>query len=92
MNKIVKYEKDTQKHIDETSMVQLSRDLLLKVVETTGIMQSTKMTEEGLKQAKLVLNYLNAVNSTIKTRLQFFKMTGLNDKIRRVKARSKVVE
>jgi len=80
-----KYLKDKPEHIENLDLVQMSRDLLEAMVESTAIMEGKKMTENGLKEAKLVLGYLNAANNNVKTRMQWFKMTGLDDKIDRVR-------
>jgi hypothetical protein len=82
-----KYQKDKPEHIENLDLVQMSRDLLEAVIENTAILEGKKeMTEQGLKEAKLVLGYLNATNNQVKTRMQWFKMTGLESKIKRVKA------
>lgn len=91
MNKLKVYKRDSMKHVDETSLVQLSRDLLLALVESTDALSVKKMNEQNMREMKLVLNYLNAANSQIKTRMQFFRMTGLKDKINRVKEKSRVI-
>lgn len=85
-----KYQKDKPEHIENLDLVQMARDLLEAVVENTAILEGKKkMTEQGLKEAKLVLGYLNATNNQVKTRMQWFKMTGLEAKIERVRSRNK---
>ena len=74
--------------IRETELVRLSRKLLESVVSSTDILNKNKMTENGLKEAKLVLGFLNATTSAVKTKMQFFKMIGLDDKIREVAKRA----
>ena len=76
------------KHIENLDLVQMSRDLLEAMVESTAILEGKKMTEQGLKEAKMVLGYLNATNNQVKTRMQWFKMTGLESKISRIRART----
>lgn len=83
-----KYKKDMPKHIENLDLVQMSRDLLEAMVESTAILEGKKMTEQGLKEAKMVLGYLNATNNQVKTRMQWFKMTGLESKISRIRART----
>lgn len=92
MSKIQKYQKDSIKHLEESNLIQLSRDLLLKMVESSAILEGKKMTEQSLKEARLILGYLNASHNILRTRMHFFKMTGLESKIERIKATSKVAE
>ena len=77
--------KDTKDTIEQSNLVQMSRSLLDSLVESTAILNGKKMTEQGLKEAKMVLGYLNASIHATKTRMQWFKMTGLEDKIDRVR-------
>ena len=64
MKKLLKvYQKDKLEHIENLNLVQLSRDLLEAMVESTAIMEGRKMTEQGLKEAKIVLGYLNAAKN-----------------------------
>lgn len=81
-------EKDEIKHIENSSLVQLSRDLLEALVESSAILNGEKMTMTSLLEAKVVLGYLNASINATKTRMQWFRMTGLEDKIKQVKASS----
>lgn len=81
-----KYKKDRPEDIENLDLVQMARDLLEAMVESTAILEGKKMNEQGLKEAKLVLGYLNAANNNVKTRMQWFKMTGLESKINRVRA------
>lgn len=87
-----KYIKDKPEHIENLDLVQMSRDLLEAMVESTAILEGKKMTEQGLKEAKMVLGYLNAANNQVKTRMQWFKMTGLDNKIKSVKARAEKIK
>ena len=92
MKKLLKvYQKDKMEHIENLNLVQLSRDLLEAMVESTAIMEGRKMTEQGLKEAKIVLGYLNAANTNVKTRIGWFRMQGLEDKVRKVKDRTEKV-
>jgi len=89
MKKLLKvYSRDKIEHIENLNLVQLSRDLLTAMIEATALMEGQKMTEQGLKEAKLVLGYLNAANSTVKTRIGWFKMSGLQDKVKKIKERT----
>lgn len=87
-----KYKKDKPEDIENLDLVQMARDLLEAMVESTAILEGKKMTEQGLKEAKLVLGYLNAANNNVKTRMQWFKMTGLESKINSVRARASKIK
>ena len=92
MKKLLKvYQKDKMEHIENLNLVQLSRDLLEAMVESTAIMEGRKMTEQGLKEAKIVLGYLNAANANVKTRIGWFRMQGLEDKVKKVRERTEKV-
>lgn len=92
MKKLLKvYQKDTLKDIENLNLVQLSRDLLEAMVESTAILEGKKMSEQGLKEAKIVLGYLNAANSNVKTRIGWFRMSGLENKVKAVRERTKKV-
>ena len=85
-------EKDGIKHIENSSLVQLSRDLLEALVESSAILNGEKMTMTSLLEAKVVLGYLNASINATKTRMQWFRMVGLEDKIKQVKASSSKIK
>jgi len=89
MKKLLKiYSKDKIEHIENLNLVQLSRDLLTAMIEATALLEGQKMTEQGLKEAKLVLGYLNAANSTVTTRIGWFRMSGLQEKVKKVKEKT----
>jgi len=81
----MKKQKDTVDHVEESNLVQMSRELLEALVTSTAILTKRKMTEQGLKEGKLVLGYLNASLNATKARMQWFKMTGLEGKLKSVK-------
>ncbi len=84
-------EKDSIKHIEDSNLVQMSRKLLEALVESTAILNGgeSKISDKGLKEAKTVLGYLNASINATKTRVQWFRMTGLIGKIETVKKKNK---
>lgn len=81
----MKNRKDTVEHIENSDLVQMSRELLDSLVTSTAILDGKKMNEQGLKEAKTVLGYLNASINATKTRMQWFKLTGLENKVRSVR-------
>jgi len=87
MNKLQTFTRpDTIEDLKETDLVQLARRLLdATVVSTDALNGGQEINEQRLKELKLVLGFLNASNSVIKTKLQVFKMTGLPEKIAEVK-------
>lgn len=89
-NNIKKYSKDSEEYLENLDLVQMSRKLLEAVIMSTEIMDNKekRMTWQGLKEAKLVLGYLNAANNQVRTRMQWFKMTNLEKKIESVKAKN----
>ena len=89
-NKII-VKPDTIEDIKKNDLMQLANDLLGSVVRGTDMLSlsANDMSPEKLKEAKLVLGYLNAANSIIKTKMQFFKMTGLDKKLKSIKDSAK---
>lgn len=77
--------------IKNQDIVRLSRKLLDSVVRQTGILTKNKMTDDDLRRAKLVQGYLNASLNSIKTKMQFFRMIGLVEKIDAVKKKSETL-
>lgn len=85
----MRYKPDTLDDVEKSDLIQLSRDLLEATVTSTKILDLNEMSPGKLQEAKVVLGFLNAANNTMKTKMQFFKMIGLDDKINAVKASSK---
>ena len=81
--------KDTMKHVEESNLIQLSRELLSSIVDSTKILDLKEMTPDKLKESKVVLGFLNAADRAMKTKMTYFKMTGVGDKVSAVKHRSK---
>jgi len=91
MKKLAKYTvgiADTPEDVRQTDLVKLSSALLRATVDSTGYLNMSKMTEEKLKEAKVILGFVNATNSVIKTKMQVFKMLGLDEKVAVVKKAS----
>lgn len=80
---------DTMEDVLETDIIQMSRALLEAVVDSTGLMGLQEMTPEKLKEGKLVLGFLNATRNAVNTRMQIFKLVGLDDKMDAIRDRAK---
>lgn len=90
---IAKYSPDTIEDLSKTDLVKLSRDLLGKIIENTQIMDTDiEFNQERLKQANTVLGFLNASIGATKAKMHFFRLTGLDEKIKAVKQKSKDAE
>jgi len=79
---------DTLEHIKENNILQLTQELLDKVIVSTDALKQKKMTPERMKEYRLTLGYVNAVNTSIKTKLIYFRMTDLDLKLAAVKESS----
>lgn len=84
-----KHTPDTLSDIGNSDLVQLSRDLLEAVVGSTKILNLDEMTPQKLQESKMVLGFLNAADKTMKTKMQYFQMTGLSEKVAQVRSKAK---
>ena len=80
---------DTMEDVTETDIIQMSRSLLEAYVDATGVFKITEMTPESLKNGKLLLGFLNATRNAVNTRMQIFKLVGLDDKMDAIRDRAK---
>ena len=53
------------------------QELLDASIDSSDILTAKKMTPDGLREAKMVLGFLNATNNIVKTRMQFYKTFGV---------------
>lgn len=81
---------DTMSTVGESNLIQKSKELLDAVVDSTKILEKTEMDEKGLKEASVVLGFLNAANNTMKTKMNYYKMMGVGDKVKSIKKRNSV--
>ena len=87
MNNIkTRYAPDTMEHIKKSDLIQLSRNILDATVQSTKVLEIDEMTPMKLQEAKLVLGFLNSANNVMKTKMQFFKMAGLEKKVEAIKS------
>ena len=84
-----RYKPDTMQDIKDSDLIKLSRNLLDSIVTSTDMLNPKNVTPERLQEAKVVLGYLNASNNALKTKMQYFKMVGIGDKIKAVQRKSK---
>lgn len=71
------------------TFVNLAKDLLSSSIESSQIMAQQPYTPETSKYAKLTLGYLNAFLNSYKTRMSYWKMTGVKEKIAAIQKTSK---
>ena len=88
-NEIALKKPDTLETIEQDDVLQLTRNLLDATVKATDMLNITEFTPEKLKEAKMVLGYINAVRGLMTTKLQVFKMTGINEKVKIIREVSK---
>ncbi len=79
---------DTLEDIGQSSLVQLSSELLDAVVQSSGIKKMEKMGEDEIKQARVVLGFLNAADKVMRTKIQYFKMANIDEKVAALKDRA----
>jgi hypothetical protein len=79
---------DTVEDIRDTDIVKLSRKLLNSVVDSTGVLNVKKMTPDKLAEARVVLGYLNATTKAVQTKIAFFRLVGVTDKIKVIEKRA----
>ena len=70
--------------VKKSNLIQLSRGLLNSIVESTDLLNPKQMTPAKLGEAKVVLGFLNASLKALQTKMQYFKMIGVNGKIKAV--------
>lgn len=76
-----------------SKLVSLSKELLDAVVQSSGIRDwDSAMNESQIKEARIVLGFLNSTDRLMKTKLQVFRMTGLDKKLEAVKEHSSQME
>jgi len=80
---------DTMEDVEKSDLLKTAGKLLNATVNATDILNLKEMTPVKLKESKLVLGYLNATNSIMKTKMTLFKMVGLGDKVKNAKRYSK---
>lgn len=76
--------------IEKTNIVNKANNLLDSIVESTSAMIPQEVNEERYKEMKLVLGFLNACNNVINTKLKYFKMVDISEKIEAIKNKNKV--
>lgn len=81
---------DTMEDIGKSDLVKLSRELLEATVQSSKIKEMESMGEEDLKRARVVLGFLNAADKVMRTKIQYFKMANVDDKIAAFKERAQL--
>ncbi len=72
--------------VERADLVNVANDLLGHVVKASSIKDGKKFDERKMKEARIILAYLNVVNRTMTTKMRAFKMiNGLEEKQNTVK-------
>lgn len=80
---------DSPSSLAENDLVYKARTLLDSVINSTNILEIEEMTPEDIQKAKVVLGFLNATNSLIKTKMNVFKMTNISEKVRAIEEQTR---
>ncbi len=72
---------DTVETLVKDDLIQKSKILLDSVIKSTAIMDMSEMSEKDMAGARIVLGFLRATNSIMKTKMGLFKMTNVSEKI-----------
>ena len=89
MTKKSEFVPDTMENLKGSDLIQLSRKLLTAVVDSTNMLEVQEMTQNKLKEAKVVMGFLNAADRAMKTKMSYFKMAGVKDKVEAIKKNGK---
>lgn len=71
--------------LKEMSLVEISKSLLQATVRASGILNARKIDPESLKEFRLVLGFLHAMNTAYQTKLNAFKLVGAKEKVEALK-------
>ena len=89
MPKEAKQEEETKEEtlekLKKINFVNMAKNLLDSSVTKADSYSKKKYTDQSLKQGKLVLGFLNAFLNSYKTKIQFYKLSGIKDKIKVIK-------
>lgn len=83
---------DSMQDIADADLVQLSRKLLDGVIVSTDAMTAMPMSPERAADLRLVLGFLKATNNMINSKLHYFHLVRIDDKIAAVKSKASTVE
>lgn len=72
--------------VRDSDLVQMSRNLLESVIDSSEILSMDTMGPDEMQRAKIVLGFLNAASGAVNSRMQFFQMTDIEGKYAAVKS------
>lgn len=84
-------QKESMDEIKGSNLVQMSHEFLDIIVKKTGFREDGELTKEKIQEAKLVLGFLNAADRTIRTKLQYFRMNNVTEKLEAIKKKSETL-
>ena len=79
-----RFKPDTMDDVKNSDLIQLSRGLLDSVVESTNLLDPKQMTPAKVTEAKIVLGFLNSSLKALQTKMRYFQLIGISDKIKAV--------
>jgi len=80
---------ETKKSLEQFDLVIPAKDLLDAIIISGNAYSKKPLTEAKAKNMKLVLGFLNAYIKAFHTKVSYFKLTAIPDKIQMVKKFSK---
>ena len=85
----VGFKPDSLLDIEDSDLVQLSRKLLNSIVDSSGLLLPQELTTDKIKQARIIVSFINATANVMRTKMSYFKMIGLDDKVNALREHSK---
>ena len=83
-------EKENFEDLEQFELLIPAKRLFDKMVQSTNGYEPAEMTEDVLKQMKLVLGFLNAYRGAYGNKLQYFKLTVVAEKNGYIKSKMKM--
>lgn len=67
--------------LTEMSLVDIAKTLLEASVQSSDVLKGKSYTPESMKEARVVLGFLHALNTAYQTKLNAFKLVGMREKV-----------
>ena len=80
---------ETMDDLGTVPFVDLAKQLLDASIDSSNVMTSEPYTPETAKYAKLTLGYANAFLKAYNTKMNYWKMSGVADKVKAIKGINK---
>lgn len=87
-NEVARYEPDTIRHLEQSDLIQLTRDLLGAFVASVGGLDVKTVDEHRLKEMGIVSKLVNAALKSQQTKMSFLKMTNVQEKVKAIKEKN----